>query len=194
MDTTDPVRAQVEQCIACLVPDRSVQVRWVPDSTTTAAQVDRHGQARIELGTDLLGDRDQALFFAAHEVAHLRLGHLTRRYRWTNTALLLTVLVLVLAAIGFAAQAHPPALGFAPLAAMLTLHLFIRLRMRPNEYAADDFAAWAGHSIEHIEPPIRWHWWHELMPTHPAWRRRQQRQARRATVRTATVNYMPKRG
>lgn len=174
---TDPVsKDSVTALVADLAPAAAVQ--WDPDSVVSSAIITRSGRQVITIGEHLLDDRRQALFFAAHEAGHITLGHGTFARRALNVTGLLVVMAvavgLVLVTTPFAAWTLPT----VALTELVMLHVFLRLRIRPAEYAADDFAAVHGYSIVRVPEPEPWHWWHEIFPTHPSWPRRQQRAAR----------------
>lgn len=166
-------------------PTPQVQVNWASDSMASSAVTKRSGQAVIVMGERLLDDSRQAFFFAAHECGHIVLRHATFGRRLKNIVELLAVMGAAMAILLLAVPvgvATPPCIALIEL---LVLHLFLRLRVRPAEYAADDYAAEHGHSIIGVPEPEPWHWWHEILPTHPSWSRRQQRAAqRRADVLT----------
>ena len=177
--TARHVRDHVTALVDRLAGDEGIEVtvQWQPGGVCSSLRGLRDGRDVITLGHDYLRTPALAGFFAVHELGHVVLGHTRRRRRITNVAALFaaTVVIGVVALVVLPDPVFLPAGVLLPMC--LVLHLIIRYRMRPAEYAADQYAAEHGRPITELGDPDGWRWWHELLPTHPSWERRQQRTA-----------------
>lgn len=174
---TEVTRDEVESVIRKLTP-RSVRIKWVPDNHDSSAYTTIRGQHIIKFGDELRNDTDEAFFFAAHEAGHIALGHTRWATKMTTIVWFLTAVAAVITTASLlAAEVNPLAGSWAFVGVLLALHLVLRFRASPHELEADDFAQAHGHSIIGVESRVKRTWAHDLLPTHPAWSRRQEHAA-----------------
>ncbi|MDQ2850516.1 MAG: M48 family metalloprotease [Actinomycetota bacterium] len=175
----ETARARVQHVVRDLLPgEPNVEVVWAPGGHGGSSST-RAGHPVITISAPLLTQVEVALFVAAHEAGHIRLGHVAGRARTVGIYLggfagcLIAGCAIAVAAFGWAG------INLAPLAMLVWVlaqrPLLARLK-QPQELAADYFAARAGYPLTEsmltvLDVPVSrtdtWAGW--TFPTHPTW-------------------------